>query len=86
MVDLHWMGKVCQFLSEKRDVEFSPGKVGREAVAANFHEKQGRWPGLRTPMGDPGEPMDLLHQLQYIYSGGHNARTCKVVTAVHVPE
>ena len=37
-------------------------------------------------MGDPGEPVNLLDQLQYVYSGGHKGRTCKRVTAVHVPD
>src|SRR5438105_11544681 len=74
MSDLHRMWKIRELRHLDSDVELSSRQGGGWAVGADFHQKQPGWPGLRTPMGDPGEPMNLLHQLQNVYSRGHNLR------------
>jgi hypothetical protein len=85
VVDLDWMWQIRHVRHVNPDVQLSLGQRRGPALGAYFHEKEAGGPGLRTPMGDPGEPVNLLHQLQNVDSRSHNTHTRNRVFAVHVP-
>lgn len=72
MGDLHRMRDVRAFEHFDRNGLFPPGGRGVGHVRAELDEKQTRLPGLWPPIGNFGEPPNLLEHFHYSHFRSHN--------------